>query len=368
LGAGVLAGAREAVKIRVLEVLASLRRAGAERVAVSLACALDPARFETEVVSLYDAFPEGFENALENAGVTVRHLGKRPRFDPRMYPRLVRVMREFQPGIVHTHSYVMRYTLPAALAAGRPAMVHTVHNLARHEVDAIGRWIHRAAFRTGAAAVAVSPEVARSFREYYGSDPAAVIPNGVDLDRYHEGARGCGRIVSVARLEPQKNPLGLIEAFARGLKDEPGWRLLLAGDGSLRESARERARHLGVADRVDFLGARADMPEILADCDVFALASDWEGSPMAVIEAMAAGLPVVATAVGGVPDLVENGVTGLLVSPGDPEALGGALLALSRDPQRRQALGAAARRRAARFGVRQMVAGYAALFEKVAAR
>ncbi len=364
------------MKIRILEVLASLQRAGAERMAVSLACGLDANRFDTEVVSLYDAYPEGFEPALAAGGIPVRHLGKHRGFDPRMVPRLARVMREYHPAIVHTHSYVLRYTLPAGLAAGRPCMVHTVHNLAFREVDRFGRLIHRAAFRAGAAAVAVSAEVARSFREVYCADPAAVIPNGVDLDRFHRPAedwrRGNGfneqdgLIVSVARLEPQKNPLLLIDAFARGLAGDARWRLLLAGGGSLRETADRHAVRLGVGERVHFLGVRTDIPDLLAACDLFALAADWEGSPMAVIEAMAAGLPVVATAVGGVPELVEHGVTGLLAPPGDTAALAESLAALARDPRRRTEFSARAHERAARFGARAMIRSYAELFERVA--
>ncbi len=338
------------MKIRVLEVLASLRRAGAERVVVSLACGLDRARFETEVVSLYDAFPDGFEPVLADAGVAVRHLGKHRGLDIRMVPRLARAIREFQPAIVHSHSYVMRYVLPAGWWAGRPRMVHTVHNLAEREVDGIGRAVHRAAFRAGAAAVAVSGEVAKSFRRIYGFDPAAVIPNGVDLVRFGRGAGDWrrtngfkaddGLIVSVARFEPQKNPLRLIEAFARGLKDEPRWRLLLAGGGSLERAAREAAGQHEVAGRVHFLGVRTDIAELLAACDIFALAADWEGSPMAVIEAMASGLPVAATAVGGVPELVEHGATGLLTAPGDTAALAQSLAALARDAKLRAEFGA----------------------------
>jgi glycosyltransferase involved in cell wall biosynthesis len=364
------------VKIRILEVLASLRRAGAERMVVSLACGLDPDGFETEVVSLYDAFPEGFEPVLEHGSVPVRHLGKRTGLDARMYPQLVGVMRAYRPSIVHTHSYVLRYTLPARLTAGRSGMVHTVHNLARKEVDCVGRLIHRAAFRAGAVAVAVSSEVARSFREVYGADPAAIIPNGVDLDcfghpagdwrRVHGFSERDGLIVSVARLEPQKNPLGLIEAFARGLRDDARWRLLLAGDGSLRESAREHAQQLGIGERVHFLGVRADVPELLAACDLFALASDWEGSPLALIEAMASGLPVVATAVGGVPELVEHGTAGLLAPPRDAPALAESLAALAQDPQRRESFAGCARQRVARFSVGTMIQSYTALFERVA--
>jgi glycosyltransferase involved in cell wall biosynthesis len=361
------------VSIRVLEVLATLKRAGAERMAVSLACGLDRSRFEPAVVSLYDAFPEGFEPVLKQAGIDAWHLGKRSGFDPQMYPRLIRVLRSFRPAIVHTHSYVLRYSLPAVLAAGAGAMVHTVHNLARLEVDFVGRSIQRIAFRGRVASVAVAEEVGRSMQEYYGRPPTAVIPNGIDTAAFHlpEARRPWRRahgftdddflVVSVARLEPQKDPLGLIAAFAEGLGRDPRAHLLLAGDGSLREAARAAA-----SARVHFLGVQRDVAELLAASDVFALFSSYEGNPMSLMEAMAAGLPVVATAVGGVPEIVVPAETGLLTPAGDRRAFAASLATLAADHERRRAMAEAARSRARAFDVGRMVASYSALFERLA--
>jgi glycosyltransferase involved in cell wall biosynthesis len=364
--------------IRIVEVLATLRRAGAETLAVSLARGLDRSRFECAVVSLYDPFPGGFEPVLAASGIAVRHLGKRRGLDPRMYPRLLRLLRELRPDVIHTHSYVLRYVWPAAAAAGTGGIVHTVHNLARHEVDFAGRWLHRLAFRFGVTPVAVSGEVARSFREVYGFDPAAVIPNGIDTGLYRQtAARERWRqqhgflpeellVASVARLEPQKNPLGLIEAFARALGGDRRSHLLLAGDGSLREAARVCAERLGLAERIHLLGVRDDIPDLLSACDAFALASLWEGSPIAVMEAAAAGLPVVATSAGGVPERVEHGITGLLAPPGDTPALAEALASLARDADLRRSMAEAARAASARFDAAPMISAYAALFERSA--
>jgi glycosyltransferase involved in cell wall biosynthesis len=168
----------------------------------------------------------------------------------------------------------------------------------------------------------------------------------------------------VGRFERQKNPLALIEAFAR----VPVGRLVMAGEGSLMKAARQKAERLGVEGRVRFLGVRAGVAELLSACDIFALASDWEGCPLAVLEAMAAGLPVVATAVGGVPELVEDGVTGILAPRGDLRALGSALENLAGNPQLRIEMGQAARERARRFEVSAMVEAYAALFEEMVRR
>ncbi len=366
------------MKIRVLEILATLKRAGAERMAVSLACRLDPNRFETGVVSLYDAFAGGFEPDLDAAGVPVWHLGKRPGLDIRMIPRLRRVMREFQPDVIHTHSYVLRYSLPAGLAMGKPAMVHTVHNLAAKETDFTGRLLHRLAFGRTVSAVAVGEEVRRSYREWYGAEPEAAIRNGIDTAAYFRpGTRQRWRAghgfqdddflaVSVGRLDPQKNPLGLIDAFELAFRNDRRGHLLLAGDGSLREAAERRAAERGVGARVHFLGVQAEIADVLAASDLFVLSSDWEGTPLAVMEAMAAGLPVVATAVGGVPELVSEGETGLLAPAGDMQAFAGALSRLAAEPGMCAAMAGAARIRSQKFSVETMVAEYASLFERLA--
>ena len=350
------------MKIRVLEVLPTLKRAGAENVALSLASRLDSDRFETGMVSLYDADSDG----LDPRSVHTWYLGKRRGFDPRMWPRLARVFREFRPDVIHTHSYLLRYALPVRTCA----MVHTIHNLAREET---GRLVNRLAFRCGVVPVAVSRRVADSFFETYGFQPAATIPNGIEIRSFYrpearlEWRRSQGfaeddvLILSVARLDPQKAPETLIEAFAKAC---PNAHLLLAGDGSLKEAARQCAQRCGVAARVHFLGVRADVAEMLSSVDVFALASRWEGRPLALMEAMAARLPIVATAVGGVPEIVDD----CLVPAGDANALGRALAALADDPARRRAMGEASGARAQQFSLDKMVASYAELFESLVRR
>ncbi len=363
------------MRIRLLEVIPTLKRAGAENMVASLARLLDKGRFEILVASLYDAFPNGLEPLFDQYGIPVRHLGKRPGFDPRMYPRLSALGREFSPRIVHTHSYVLRYVLPVFARRGT-TIVHTVHNVALKEAGRLGRAIHRFAFHRGVTPVAIAGEVARSIHALYGVEPVT-IANGIDTAAFHRPearlpwrrANGFQAedilILSAARLEPQKNPLALIEAFALAAPGGAGCRLLLAGEGSLLDAARACALRLGVTGSVHFLGVREDMPEILNACDIFALASDWEGHPLAVMEAMAAGLPVVATAVGGVPELVASGVTGLLAPPRDAASLAAALQCLVRSACRRRELGEAARAASARFDSTVMASAYAALFERL---
>jgi glycosyltransferase involved in cell wall biosynthesis len=375
MGSALERGRIDRVRIRVLEILATLKRAGAERMAVSLACKLDAARFETGMVSLFDAFDGGLEPELRAADVPLWHLGKRPGLDARMFGRLRRVIQEFRPAVLHTHSYVLRYSLPASLGTRRAVMVHTVHNVAERETDLGGRMLHRVVFGRRVAAVAVGQEVRRSYREWYGAEPEATIRNGIETAGFRltagrqqwRAVNGFGHgdilVVSVGRLDPQKNPLLLIDAFAQAFRGDPRGQLLLVGDGSLQTAAKRKAAELGLEKHVHFLGVRADVAQVLAAGDVFALASDWEGTPLAVMEAMAAGLPVVATAVGGVPELVVDGESGVLTPAGDVQALAGALAQLAGSAALRHAMSAAASARAEPFSVEKMVSEYAALFE-----
>jgi len=165
----------------------------------------------------------------------------------------------------------------------------------------------------------------------------------------------------VGRLEPQKNPLLLLQAFA-ALKD-PRIHLIMMGEGSLREQLATYIREHGLERRVHLLGKRNEVPECLAASDVFVLSSNWEGNPLAVMEAMAAGLPVVGTTVGGIPELVESGQQGILVPPGDCAAFTDAMRTLLNDPEKRAAMGNAARVRAtAAFNVERMAQGYESIY------
>jgi glycosyltransferase involved in cell wall biosynthesis len=296
-----------------------------------------------------------------------------------MFHRLFRVMREVRPDVVHTHNYVLRYVLPPALLHNPPLMVHTIHNVAHLEVDRLGTWLQNFAFGRGVHPVVIAEECALSYERVYKSPRPSLIRNGIDISRYSaatvsrdewRASHGFSSedllFLCVARFYLQKNHKMLIEAFASGPARIPNANLVLAGEGSLRGDIERQARDLGIAAKVHFLGRREDVPEVLAACDVFALASLWEGNPLSVMEAMAAGLPAVVTAVGGVPELVASEKQGIVVPPGDSLALSSALMRLATDPAMRRAMGLAAAKRAqAEFDDRNMVEAYESLYDEL---
>ena len=366
-------------KIKVVHIVPTLSPGGAERVAVHIVTRLNRQRYETVVVSLSGRLECDLDRLLEEAGVEVRYLGKTPGFDYRMYSRLHRVLRDSQPDIVHTHIQVLRYALPSMLLLKHASLLHTVHNMAEREVEPRARWIQRYAFNHGVVPVPVAEKVAASLTRLYGIQQCHVIPNCIPVDRYacpqtprrewraREGfADRHVLFVCVARFAGQKNHALLLRAFAQGPASNPNAHLVLVGDGELREQLEDQAKDLGLGSQVRFLGLRTDIPDVLGAMDVFVLSSDWEGNPLSVIEAMASGLPVVSTAVGGVPDLFEIGKEGLIVRPGDVQGLSNSMAYLLENREARLSMGMAAARRAREnYDVSTMVQAYEELYEDV---
>lgn len=367
------------MKYRVLHVLANLGAGGAERMAVHIVLGLDRQRFEPAIVAYSGRYGSDLEQQLDQAGVKTWFLGKGPGFDWRTYYRLHRVFKEFRPDIVHTHVHVMRYAFPSLVLFKPRLMVHTVNNIAEREIEPRARWLQRLAYRRGVIPVAVAREVAVSIERLYGIGNSRVVWNCIPTHLYASPriSRQAWRkkqgfsdedvlFVCVARFAPQKNHALLISAFAKGPAADPRAHLVLAGQGVLRAQLQERVNQLGLTNRVHFLGLRMDIPEVLGAADVFALGSDYEGNPLSVIEAMAAGLPIVSTAAGGVPELLQNGNQGFIVQPGHAEQLSEAMVTVLKNPELRQTMGAAAAARAKeKFDVSAMVRAYEELYDEV---
>jgi len=366
----------------VFQILPSLVVGGAERLVVHLVEHLSRERFAPVCICLEPPLGTHYEARVRASGAPLYFLGKGAGASGGVLRQLSALFRQYRPAVAHTHIIGLNYAYPLMLRYRTPARVHTVHSLAPREVGVrVGAWVRQLAFRYrlgGVVPVAVADEVRASIQQLYGYPDPPLIPNGVPTDEYapDPDTRAQWRqahgiepyatvLVHVGRFAPPKNHALLIEAFAQVRADAPLY-LLLVGGGELENAVREQVAELGLQGRVRFLGVRADVADILRASDVFVLSSRVEGNPMSVMEAMAAGLPVVSTAVGGVPELVREGETGLLVPPNDTGALARALQALVDDPARRRAMGAVARQYAmAHFDIRHTVRGYEQLYESL---
>jgi len=277
---------------------------------------------------------------------------------PGLLPIAWRLARSRPPDVIHAHNLFFTSTLVAAFLrrlVKRP-LVTTLHlgslrqlgGPARLLASTYERTLGRAVVRSSDRIIAVSDAVARH-AVTLGARPETVraIANGVDVHQFRPAAgreNGAARIACVGRLIFNKGPQYLVEAAPAVLRTRPDAEFVFVGDGPLRPDLEERARQLGLSHRVTFLGTRPDVAAILRTCDMLVRPSLLEGMPLTVLEAMACGLPVVATPVSGTAELVRDGENGLLVRPADPTSLARAILRLLDDEPLRKAQGVRARR------------------------
>ncbi len=287
----------------------------------------------------------------------------------RQWLSFARWCRRINARIVHTcELYANIFGLPAAALAGVDVRIGNRRELVTPDKTRALLTSQRLAYKGAHAVVANSAAAAEQLRRE-GVPPGKIrlIPNGVDCVAFApartDADRPLRRVVTVANLRPEKGHDTLIAAAADVVAARPDAEFLIVGDGPLRGELQRQVDARGLGARVRFLGERSDVPALLASSDVFALPSRTEACPNGVLEAMAAGLPIVASRVGGVPELVESGVHGLLVEPDRPEQLAASLLDLMNRPQFAFAAGRAARERAVgRFSFDRMVSGFEHLY------
>lgn len=362
----------------VCQVLHSLNVGGAEVLSARLGRKLQD-RFRFVFACLDDLGP--LHRQLEAEGFAVEMLRRRPGLDLRCIRRLARFIRRERVSIIHAHQYTpFFYALSARMFGPRVPVVFTEHG--RWFPDCPRRrriWFNRLLLRSRDRVVGVGESVRQALIDNEGipAPRVEVIYNGVDLAAYDAApldrlqtraelgvAEEEPLILQVARLDGLKDHRTAIRAFARVVAEQPAAKLMLVGDGPEQRAIEEEIAERSIADRVQQLGLRDDVPRLLRAADLFLLTSISEGIPLTVIEAMGAGLPVVATRVGGVPEVVEHGETGLLAPSGDDSALAAAMLELLRDPARREQFGAAGKAKAqATFSEAENHRAYARLYE-----
>jgi glycosyltransferase involved in cell wall biosynthesis len=360
--------------VTVAQIVRSLEVGGGEMLAAQLAERLDRRRFRPVLFCLQEA--GWLARELEGRGVRVVCFGAGEGAKPGLVGRLCRALRVERVEVAHCHNRMpLLYAGLAAVAVRTPALVMTKHGMTfwrGWRQAPLARFVLRRA-----VSVAVSDEV-HSAIVAGGWAPAArvrTILNGVDPERYcpgrgREAARralgwtGDEFVVGiVARLAPEKDHANLVRGFAQFARATPRARLAIIGDGPLRAALEAEAAGRRLGDRCRFLGERRDVPDLLPGLDLFVLSSTREGTPLTLLEAMAAGLSAVTTAVGGMPAVVVEGETGLLVPPGEPEALASAFARLAADPEARRRMGAAGRRRVVeRYSLDRMTRDYERLY------
>jgi len=372
-------------RIRIVHVVYSFSIGGLENVIVQLINRLPAERYEHVIVSMTTI--SDFRNRVTQPGVQYIALNKPPGHAVALYPKIFRLLRKLQPAVIHTCSLAGLEVMPIACLARVPFRVHAEHGWDMRDPGGTNRRLRfiRRLYRPFVHHyVAVSQDISDYQTREIGipAKRLSLIPNGVDTERFFPttGARVFAQgypfhaadqwiVGTIGRLQPVKNQVSLARAFIRLLQKYPSAvaraRLIIVGDGGLR-AAIEQTLAQGEALKYAWLpGARDDIPEVLRMLDCFVLPSHAEGTSCTLQEAMACGLPVIATAVGGTPMLVEEGITGYLLQPDDDEALADKMWHYMNNPQIAKNHGVTARQRAvANFGIDSLVDSYDHLFSR----
>ena len=342
-------------------------------------------RYRHAIITVTEA--DSFRAAIRVPGVEVVELGKRPGLDPGWLLRLYGALRRLRPALFHTRNLAALEGQFAAAAARVPGRIHSVEGRDTYDLDGTNKRynrLRRAARPFIHGYIAVSRDLAGWLEQTIHVPPARVhqITNGVDTTRFEprQGPRTLpapdGRIAAdsivvgnVGRVCDVKDPLALVDAFARARMLLPAdiaarLRLVWLGDGPLLADCHARLQSLGLSEAAWFPGSRHDVADLIPGFDLFAMSSLAEGIPIAVLEAMACGLSVICPRVGGLPELIDDGVNGSLVEPRSVESLAAALADYAAAPDVRLSRGAAARQRAeTRYSLDAVIARYLDLYD-----
>ena len=342
----------------IVHVVENLERGGLERMVIDLVGVQHAAGHRCRVICLFQ--PGALAGELEAQGIQVQACRKRGGFDLAALRCLRGWLRATPGAVVHTHNANAHYhTVAAAAGLLIARLVNTRHGMGAAQPRSRGEWLYRRAMRRTDTVTAVC-EAARARFAQQGVSPRGrllSVPNGIRIDRFSpatEERRAALRselglapdtriIGTVGRLNPVKDQATLLRAFACLHGEFADTALVLVGDGALRAALEAQAAALGIAAAVRFLGDRSDVRELLQGFDLFALSSLSEGYSMALLEACASGLPIVATDVGGNREIVADGRNGRLVPPARDDALAEAFATLLRDPAGTAAMGRAGR-------------------------
>ncbi len=374
----------------VVHVVYRFDTGGLENGVVNLINHMPAGAYRHAVVALTEVAP-AFAQRIRRDDVEFVSLHKPPGHGVKLYPRLYRLFRQWRPAIVHTRNLAALECQVPAMLAGVPVRIHGEHGRDvedLHGTSVRHQWMRRVYRPFVHHYVALSRDLAGYLQHRVGVPPRRIteICNGVDTDRFRPASGGRARIEgcpftdpslclvgTVGRMQTVKAQTLLAQAFIRALQLEPALRerlrLVMVGDGPLRAEAQSLLDAAGAGPLAWLPGERTDVPDVMRGLDGFVLPSLAEGISNTILEAMATGLPVIATRVGGNAELVVPGDTGEIVPPADAEALAASLVRLATDPARAAAMGRAGRAVVERrFSLPAMVAAYQGLYDRLLAR
>lgn len=347
----------------IVQIMPEFGVAGAEIMCENLLYELKKMGHKVVAVSLYN-YKSPITERLVNAGIKVTYLNKKSGLDISMILKMSKFLKREKPDVVHTHRYVMQYVIPAAILSGVKKRVHTVHNIAVKENGKSARILAKIFYhKCHVIPVALSNLVKETIIEEYKipDKKVPVVFNGINLShcmsKTSYGADDTFTIIHIGRFAQAKNQMALVQGFEIFHKNYENTKLQLIGEGELKAQVQNYTKIHKLDGCVEFMGLKDNVYPFLNGADVFALPSLYEGIPMTLIEAMGCGLPIVSSPVGGIPDMLKNEESALLVE-GNPENISDAFERLYKDEYLRKRLGQNARIQSEKFSAKEMALKY----------
>lgn len=357
--------------MRIMQIIPWLKIGGAERMCESLTLALTELGHEVIIVSMFNR-KTIINHNLEEKGIKIEYIGKHVGIDFSIYFKLNKLIKKYNPDVVHTHLNALKYSAGIAFRDLHQPVIHTLHSIAEKEAPKFDIRTNKRIYASKKAVpVALTSTVQDSIELLYElpKESIPIIYNGIDIRKFNPSKdysfkTNKIRIVNVASFSQPKNQGCLIEAFMKLHRKYPNTILSLAGTGPNMEQIQNLVQKLDLSSSVEFLGSVDNVSAVLEESDIFVLPSTYEGMPMSIIEAMASGLPIVASRVGGIPDMIDDGNDGILIDP-TVNSLYLAIEKLINDQCLRERLGKNARKKSEGMSSFIMAENYLALYRKI---
>lgn len=353
--------------MRIIHVIPNLNVGGAETMMKNLIIEQANAGHNVKVVAFYQS-DSSIRKALEAVGIEILFIEKNPGFDLSVIMKLKRIFDNEYPDVIHTHLYVLPYVF---LSSRKRKIVHTIHTVAEKERSGIAVYLTRMIYHSRRVTpVAISAEIRKSVSQFHDipEDRIPVVLNGSPISNYYKKQSyeilDKVRIVHVGSLIPLKNHELMINVASMLKKQNIQFKMEFAGAGYLKEKLQEQVCNLSLEDCVEFVGLKDDISLFLKDADLFIFPSQYEGVPMSLIEAMASGLPIIASNVGGIPDMIDSSINGILIKP-DVSELVNTISLLLGEEHLRESLGKEAVKKSKLFSSSVMYEKYMVLYQKV---
>lgn len=352
---------------RIAVILPSFNVGGTENMVANLATNINKNEFDVLVISLSYPLNTHVQKIIETSGVQIAYGMKGKVNSYKVFANIYKELRDFDPNLIHSNMYAFLFTVPYLLTH-KVKLLHTIHNKPVNEFKDKYKWVISILYKMNKAVpVAISHIIEKELKELYPElKTVERVYNPVEVKKFCTDRRRVSKkevvFIDVARFMKQKNHALLLNAFADAQKRVNGIQLWLVGDGELRQDLEKQVKMLGIRDRVCFTGNVSNVRDYLADADVFVMSSDYEGLPLSVLEAMASGLPVISTDVGGVADIVTD--NGILVPPRDKKALTDAIVELATNEKKRWQLGKSSYENSKKYDSAEFIRKYEALYNK----